>query len=73
MTGRHIVPLEAYPVRDDLNKVISYETQREIFLSKKEGGRMSQPIDMGGFAIENLKPPTEIDHAVNKGYLDKNL
>ena len=76
MTGPLIVPLEPYPVRGNLNKVnkvISYETQREIFLSKKEGGRMSQLIDKGGFAVENLKTPTAIDHAVNKGYLEQAL
>ena len=73
MTGPLIVPPETYPVRGNLNKVISYETQREIFLSKKEGGKMSQPIDMGGFPIENLKTPTEIDHAVNKNYVDQAL
>ena len=28
---------------------------------------------MGGFAIENLKTPTAIDHAVNKDYSDKNF
>ena len=73
MTGPLIVPRETYPVRGNLNKVISYETQREIFLSKKEGGRMSQPTDMGGFATENLPAPTATDHAVNKDYVDKNF
>ena len=73
MTGPLIVPTDSYPVQGDLNKVISYETQREIFLSKKEGGQMSQPIDMGGFAIENLKTPTATDHATNKDYVDKNF
>ena len=73
MTGPLIVPKDSYPVQGDLNKVISYETQREIFLSKKKGGRMSQPIDIGGFAIENLPAPTAIDHAVNKDYVDKNF
>ena len=67
MTGPLIVPKDTYPVRGDLNKVVSYSAQRDIFLLKKEGGQMSQPIDMGGFAIENLKTPTAIDHAVNKG------
>ena len=40
MTGPLVVPKDNYPVKGDLNKVISYEAQREIFLSKKEGGRM---------------------------------
>ena len=40
MSGSLIVPKDNYPVQGDLNKVISYETQREIFLSKREGGKM---------------------------------
>ena len=44
MSGPLIVPKDDYPVQGNLNKVISYEAQREIFLSKKEGGRMEQPL-----------------------------
>ena len=73
MTGSLIVPKDNYPVQGDLNKVISYEAQREIFLSKKEGGRMEQPIDMGGFTIENLKSPTADDHATSKVYVDNSV
>ena len=73
MTGPLIIPKDSFPIQGDLNKVISYEAQREIFLSKKEGGRMEQPIDMGGFAIENLKSPTADDHATSKVYVDNNF
>ena len=73
MTGPLVVPKDNYPVGGDLNKVISYEAQREIFMSKKEGGWMEQPIDMGGFAIENLPAPTANDHAANKGYVDSKI
>ena len=73
MLGPLVVQKDNYPIQGDLNKVISYETQREIFLSKKEGGRMEQPIDMGGFTIENLKLPTANDHACNKYYIDHNF
>ena len=73
MTGALIVPKDSYPVQGDLNKVISYEAQREIFLSKKEGDQMSQPIDMNNNFIENLKTPTAADYGVNKGYVDKNF
>ena len=45
MTGALIIPKETYPIRGDLNKVINYSAQRDIFLSKKEGGQMSQPTD----------------------------
>ena len=70
MLGSLIVPKDNYPVQGDLNKVISYETQREIFLSKREGGKMLQPIDMNGFTINNLPLPTANDHACNKTYVD---
>ena len=70
MSGSLIVPKDNYPIQGDLNKVISYETQREIFLSKREGGKMLQPIDMNGFTIDNLPLPTANDHACNKTYVD---
>ena len=73
MSGPLIVPKDDYPVQGNLNKVISYEALREIFLSKKEGGRMEQPIDMGGFTIDNLKLPSADDHATSKGYVDTKL
>ena len=73
MIGPLIVPKDNYPVQGNLNKVISYETQREIFLSKREGGKMLQPIDMNGFTIDNLPLPTANDHACNKGYVDNKV
>ena len=73
MTGSLVVPKDNYPVHGDLNKVISYESQREIFLSKKEGGRMEQHIDMGGSNIVNLKSPTASNHASNKVYVDNSV
>ena len=73
MTGSLVVPKDNYPVHGDLNKVISYESQREIFLSKKEGGRMEQHIDMGGLNIVNLKSPAASNHASNKVYVDNSV
>ena len=73
MTGSLIVSKDNYPVRGDLNKVISYETQREIFLSKKEGGRMEQHIDMNNNFITNVKDPVNSDHCVNKKYVENQL
>ena len=70
MIGSLIVPKDNYPIQGNLNKVISYEAQREIFLSKREGGKMLQPIDMNGFTIDNLPLPTANDHACNKTYVD---
>ena len=73
MTGSLIVPKDNYPVHGDLNKVISYESQREIFLSKKEGGRMEQPINMNNNFITNVKDPTQADQATNKKYVENQL
>ena len=73
MIGPLIVPKDNYPVQGNLNKVLSYETQREIFLSKREGGKMLQPIDMNGFSIDNLPLPTAVDHASTKGYTDNKV
>ena len=73
MLGPLVVHKDDYPVQGNLNKVISYEAQREIFLSKKEGGKMEQAIDMNGFSIDNLPLPTDPDHACSKGYSDNNF
>ena len=73
MIGSLIVPKDNYPVQGNLNKVLSYETQQEIFLSKREGGKMLQPIDMNGFSIDNLPLPTAVDHASTKGYTDNKV
>ena len=73
MTGPLIIPKDSFPIQGDLNKVISYELQREVFLSKKEGGRMEQPIDMNGFSIDNLKAPISDDNPTTKGYADNNF
>ena len=73
MSGALIVPKDDFPVQGNLNKVISYEAMREIFLSKREGGKMLQPIDMNNYTIDNLKSPTSADHACSKGYVDNNF
>ena len=73
MTGSLVVPKDNYPVHGNLNKVISYESQREIFLSKKEGGRMEQHIDMNNNFITNVKNPVNSDHCVNKKYVENQL
>ena len=63
-----------YPICGDLGKAISYEDRREIFLSKKEGGKMEQAIDMNNNAIRVKDPdPSGIDQATNKKYVDTRL
>ena len=73
MTGSLVVPKDNYPVQGNLNKVISYETQREIFLSKEEGGLMKQSINMNNNFITNVKDPTQADQATNKKYVENQL
>ena len=68
MTGDLILPDYDYPIMGDLRKDIDYETMREIFLSKKEGGTMEQALDMSNHHIENVRTPLSIDHAANKLY-----
>ena len=73
MTGSLVVPKDNYPVHGNLNKVINYESQREIFLSKKEGGQMEANIDMNNNTIFNVKDPTQADQATNKKYVENQL
>ena len=70
MSGDLILPKYTFPIQGSLDKSISYETIREIFLSRKETRPMEQSLDMGNHIIENLKSPTAVDHACNKGYTD---
>ena len=67
-----ILPLKrnTYPIHGDLSKVISYEDQREIFLSKKEDRKMENAIDMNINTIYHVKDPDQADQATNKKYVD---
>jgi len=62
-----------YPIHGDLSKVINYQDTRNIFLSKKEGGKMEASIDMNNNTIYNGKYPTQADQATNKKYVDNQL
>ena len=62
-----------YPVQGDLSKVINYQDTRNIFLSKKEGGKMEASIDMNNNTIYNVKDPEQVDQATNKKYVDDQL
>ena len=62
-----------YPVHGDLTKVINYQDTRNIFLSKKEGGKMEASIDMNNNTIYNVKDPTQADQATNKKYVNNQL
>ena len=62
-----------YPIHGDLTKVINYQDTRDIFLSKKEGGKMEASIDMNNNTLYNVKDPEEVDQATNKKYVDNQL
>ena len=70
MTGPLIIPKDSYPVQGDLNKVVNYETMREIFLSRKEAFPMETAINMNNNSIQNVKDPVNSKHGANKKYVD---
>ena len=73
MTGDLILQPQSYPIHGNMNKALSYSAARAIFLSKKEGGSMLQPLDMNNHFITNIKDPVNSDHGVNKKYVDNQL
>ena len=68
LTGDLILPHDSYPVQ-----AVSYETQREIFLSRKESFPMETDINMNNNFIQNIATPTSSHQGVNKGYCDYNF
>ena len=70
MTGDLILPHYNFPVQGNTNKAISYETQREIFLSRKESFPMQTDINMDNNVILNLPEPTLSNHLTTKEYVD---
>ena len=73
MTGDLILPHYNYPVQGNTNKAISYETQREIFISRKETFPMETSLDMNNNVIENIAEATSDHHALRKSQLDNAL
>ena len=73
MTGDLILPHHNYPIPDNTNKVINYESQREIFLSRQESFPMEADINMNNNFIQNIATPTSSHQATNKGYCDYNF
>ena len=73
MNGDLILPHDSYPVGGNTNKAISYETQREIFLSRQESFPMQADINMNNNFIQNIATPTSSHQVVNKGYCDYNF
>ena len=73
MTGDLILPPHNYPIPGNTNKVINYESQREIFLSRQESFPMQADINMNNNFIQNIATPTSSHQGVNKGYCDYNF
>ena len=73
MTGDLILPHDNFPVQGNTNKAVSYETQREIFLSRKESFPMQADINMNNNFIQNVATPTTSHQGANKGYCDYNF
>jgi len=62
-----------YLIHGDLTKVINYQDTRDIFLSKKEGGKMEARVNMNNNTLYNVKDPEEADQTTNKKYVDNQL
>ena len=73
MTGDLILPHYNYPVQGNTNKAISSETQRKIFISRKETFPMKTDMNMNNNFIQNVATPTSSHQATNKGYCDYNF
>ena len=73
MTGDLILPHHNYPIPGNTNKVINYESQREIFLSRQESFPMQADINMNNNLIQNIATPTLSHQVTNKGYCDYNF
>ena len=73
MTGDLILPHHNYPIPGNTNKVINYESQREIFLSRQESFPMQENINMNNNFIQNIATPTSSHQVTNKGYCDYNF
>ena len=73
LSGDLILVHDSYPVQGNTNKAVSYETQREIFLSRKESFPMQADINMNNNFLQNVATPTTSHQGANKGYCDYNF
>ena len=73
LTGNLILVHDSYPVQGNTNKAVSYETQREIFLSRKESFPMQADINMDNNFLQNVATPASSHQGANKGYCDYNF
>ena len=73
LTGDLILVHDSYPVQGNNNKAVSYETQGEIFLSRKESFPMQADINMDNNFLQNFATLTRSHQGANKGYCDYNF
>ena len=73
MTGKLLVPNVSFPIKGDLRQSLSYESMREIFLSRRENRPMSTNLDMNNHTIDNIKNAINKDQCINKGQFDNEL
>ena len=73
MTGKLLVPNVLYPIQGDLRQTLSYESMREIFLSRRENRPMRTNLDMSNHTIDNIKNGINRDQVINKGQIDDEL
>ena len=66
LTGDLILVHDSYPVQGNTNKAVSYETQREIFLSRKENFPMATDINMNNNFIQNVATPASSHQGANR-------
>ena len=60
LSGDLILVHDSYPVQGNTNKAVSYETQREIFLSRKESFPMQADINMNNNFVQNVATPASV-------------
>ena len=73
LSGDLILVQDSFPVQGNTNKAVSYETQREIFLSRQESFPMQTDINLNNNFIQNVATPTSSHQGANKGYGDYNF
>ena len=73
MTGKLLFPNVLFPIQGDLRQALSYESMREIFLSRRENRPMRTNLDMSNHTIDNVKNAINKDQSINKGQFDNEL
>ena len=73
MNGKLLLPNVLFPIQGDLRQALSYESMREIFLSRRENTPMRTNLNMSNHTIDNIKNGLNRDQVINKGQIDDEL